>query len=290
MFQTQDMMVEAMAKTAVLPVVVSAGLGFALAKWRAPFLKDRDWQAGLALSAGICAAFFAFAGFREFPPKMMSYWLPFLTLPALITFTAAVPFPKPVRAAVALLSLAGLIYHHMHPLASFYEGSQVWLYMGAVWLIAGAWMHVWDRPAGTMGEAKELLVLVVAAAACSLVAVNDGSAFIGQAAGLVSASVGGLFLARVFGKDLQLGFATVGIFFVCLTSLWINAYFYAEVDLVACLLGAAVPLVLFAKHLPFYKGMNDWKQGAFLVGLAVIPAAIAVIKVMTATESGAYDY
>lgn len=283
--------IETLFKSAGLPLLV-AGLSALLfgklirLEDKPPFL--RSGVTALSAALGFCAGYWALNGFNEFPPVLVQHWSPYFALTACLLLTLSARFGLIAESLTILVLVAGCLFLNLKPLISQWESAalvQNLVPLGVVWM---GLLMLW-RVAPADDDFPEIsLVLVIAMTAASLVNVLDGSASIGQSAGVAAAACGGIFLAGLLAPGLGLGMPFRGTVLVIFGAMLLNGKFFVEVDVPAIILAACVPLAVLVYWVPGVKDGSVWKRGALLCGVALVPLIIAVVRLATMPVESSY--
>ena len=281
-----NLLIATLTETVLLPM--AAAVLMALVWFRIG--KPSHISGALGLVAGFGLGFGLIAGFNEFPPVKMTNWLPYFALISCLPFAAFSKVRFGFRWLLPGLLIAGFLFVLLKP---FWQRWELWVY--AAWFLglAVVWLSLWMAweigfPAPDGLEARLLMVLSVIGV--SLVAVLDGSAIIGQLAGVLVACLCGLFLLALKRPEIPLARAGTAVFFSLFGSFLVMAYFYVEVDPLAVGLACLPPLCCLGVRLPWYRRRLPWQRYLVLVGAAAIIIFSTAAYLYVTTRGEEYGY
>lgn len=278
-------------KSAILPVLVAGLVAWLLGKFWVADAGDEpkgNIASGLGAALGFCAGYWALNGFNEFPPLLVQHWSPYFALIAWVLFSVAQRFGWAGFVTAVLISIATFLYLNLAPLIKQWESGETAQHLG---VLAISWFLLWGswRVAVSNQKLPEIPLLgVVTLTAASLVNVMDGSASIGQSAGVMAAACGGIFLARLALPALGVGLPFYSVVLTVFGAMLINGLYYVEVDRTAIILAACVPLASLIYLVPGVLQWSVWKRGGLLAVVALVPLIIAVTLLATKPVEAPY--
>ncbi len=278
-------------KSAILPVLTAGLVAWLLGKFWVGDAEGEpkgDIASAVGAALGFCAGYWALSGFNEFPPILVQHWSPYFALLSLILFSAAHRFGWAGFIPALLIALGTILYLNLAPLIKQWESGEAAQHLG---VLAIAWALLWSiwrfaLPKQTLPEIPLLGVVTLTAA--SLVNVMDGSASIGQSAGVMAAACGGIFLARFAVPALGVGLPFYSVVLTVFGAMLINGLYYVEVDRTAIILAACVPLAALIYLIPGVLQWSVWKRGGLLAAVALVPLIVAVILLATKPVEAPY--
>ncbi len=263
-------MTSMLAAGTILPAVLTAVV---------LFLIRRDWGWPIALAAGFGAAQLGLTGWPDFPPTDVTQWLPYLAFAAMLAgvFQVGLSDHSIIHWVVRFILVAASLWFLLSPMVLHRWpalDSALWLGgLALLWLALWAHLSVLSDRLPTPSAIVTLLPAVVAS---SFVLVFSYSAFLGQMAGALAASLtAGLLviLAVAIGESFGPG---VPVTVILLGGLWVSGLFYAEVPREAAALLWVSPLGGWVAMLGALRSRPVWQR---TVAAALVVAAIASVAV-----------
>jgi len=283
---------------AVLVPALAAGALLALAwkPWRREEAPDGRWSSAPALALGFLVGALLVGGAPVLPglggdrePASLD-WLFLLVLVAGLAF----PFQERLgrwrdfaRGGFAVLAIELVLRNQVQR----WEGlAGVGWIVGLTALYVLVWaclVHLAERRSG----ASMPLVAWLTVAALSTVAALTGSARIGQLGGGLAAGLGAAVVLAWWRPRLSLGRGAAGVVTLVLFGLGANAHFYSYTAALDVLLVAAAPACALLAELGPLRSRSDRGRTALALGLAALPIAVALVRVVLAYEPDPYaDY
>lgn len=281
----------ALFKSAVLPVLIAGVAAWLLGKfWVADGEGEpkADIATAVAAALSFCVGYWVLNGFNEFPPVLVQHWSPYFALLALVLFSIADRFGWAGFVPALLIALTCFLYLNLAPLIKQWESGEAAQHLGVLAIVWALLWCVWRFVLPKQPLPEFPLLGVVTLTAASLVNVMDGSASIGQSAGLMAAACGGIFLARLNVPALGVGLPFYSVVLAVFGAMLVNGLYFVEVDRTAVLLAACVPLAALIYAVPGVLQWSVWRRGAVLAVVALIPLIIAVILLATKPVEAPY--
>jgi hypothetical protein len=195
----------------------------------------------LALAIGFLAGYVATFGAPLFPPRESGQWLPWITLAA--AACALLPLTPRWRSVALGLLVTGLIIHRHYELewlsANFpwlKNGAQVFFILALNYTFAASLQKFTDGPP----SAWTPFALMIFLCTVSLTIALSGSAALGQAAGILTATLGALWILHLW-RPIEPASATTAILATLVPAFLLLAYFYADLPATCGLILLAAP-------------------------------------------------
>lgn len=277
--QSDSMIVQEIIKTAVVPTTLGAGLAYGLGKWALKKGVD-DLVPALAIFGGAAAGYLLTVGMPDLPPTRVEQWVPISGLAALVLVALFVKIHKFAMPAAMVVVMGMACWGIYKPLTRFMSVPEVLLWVSAT-VVFWAAMVFSERDAKETRQGPLFFALSMTATGISLVSTMDGGIVVGQTAGALAASCGGVYLACLLLPDLRGGNITAAVFSSFFVVLLLNAYHYVEVNTVACILAASAGFGVLTLRLPqlAQKGLVIRTTAVALVTL--LPTIIAIVYLLT---------
>jgi hypothetical protein len=264
--------------------IVTFGFGVALpaliAGGATLLLRRFAWGAGFACALGFVAAWLAVSGWPTLPPRDVTQWLPLLAVLAAVVgiVESATRLHTGLRWVVRVVAIAIALATQVAPLfpATWTAAT------GAFWIsgFSVLWIVGWlclEQLTSRIGRSWSAFVLMALGACTSVACGLSSSAAIAQTGGMLTAALGGLWVATLFARNLDWKVSVLPVAAILLPALLVNAGCYAELRPVTAVLLVLAPaggwLAAFVLRDSRHR---DWVAAAvtILLGAGAVAAAI----------------